>query len=142
VRQALAVLVVAVLTACSDQGGSADALCTAVAEGDGLATAFQGFDPTDPVAALEQLRPARVTLGGLLDKAPDKVRDDLQVEIDYVQALIDALEGVPPGDPAEAALQVQSVTDAHPGVDDAAASLTDFARQECSPTSTTPTASP
>ena len=37
-------------------------------------------------------RPRGSTLGDLLDAAPDEVRDDLQVEIDYVQALIDALE--------------------------------------------------
>ena len=63
----------------------------------GVATTFQGFDPSDPEAALDQLRTARVTLGDLHDEAPDEVRDDLQVEIDYVQALIDALEQVEPG---------------------------------------------
>jgi hypothetical protein len=136
VRVVLAALVVATLAACSDRGGSAEALCAALAEADGVATAFQGFDPTDPEAALDRLRPARVTLGDLLDNAPDEARDDLQVEIDYVQALIEALEAVPPGDPAVAALEVQSVTDAHPGVAAASAALTEFAERECSPTST------
>lgn len=125
--------VVVMFAGCTSGGGSAAALCQAVAEGDGLATTLQGFDPTDSEAALEQLRPARVTLGNLLDDAPDEVADDLQVEIDYVQALIDALEGVEPGDATEAALQVQAVTDAHPAVDDAAASLAAFAADECAP---------
>jgi hypothetical protein len=49
-----------------------------------------------------------------------------------VQALIDALEQVEPGDASEAALQVQSVTDAHPDVAAAAAALTTFASTECS----------
>ena len=71
------------------------------------------------------------TLGDLHDAAPDEVRDDLQVEIDYVQALIDTLEGVEPGDATESALQIQAVTDAHPGVDEAAANLTAFAEGEC-----------
>jgi hypothetical protein len=124
---------VVALAACSDHGGSADALCRAVADIDGIATTFQGFDPTDPEAALGRLRPARVALGDLLDKAPDSVRDDLQVEIDYVQALIDALDGVAAGDPIEAALQVQAVTDAHPGVAGASASLSSFAERECAP---------
>ncbi|MEQ1785959.1 MAG: hypothetical protein ABL966_02815 [Acidimicrobiales bacterium] len=127
-------------TACSDDGGSAESLCRAVAEGDGLTNTFQDFDPSDPETALDQLRTARVALGDLLDDAPDEVRDDLQVEIDYVQALIDALEPVDPGDATEAALQVQSVTDAHPDVDDAATNLAAFAARECSPpTSETPT---
>lgn len=102
-----------------------------MADGDGLAATFQGFDPTDPEAALEQLRAARVALGELLDDAPGGVADDLQVEVDYVQALIEALETVPPGDATEAALQVDSVTQAHPGVADAAAELTAFAQREC-----------
>jgi hypothetical protein len=102
-----------------------------VAEGRDLAATFQGFDPSDPEAALEQLRAARVTLGELHDEAPDEVRDDLQVEIDYVQALIDELEQVEPGDATEAALQVQAVTDAHPDVDEAAAELAAFSAREC-----------
>ena len=48
-----------------------------------------------------------------------------------MQALIDALEGVPPGDATESALQIQAVTDAHPGVDEAAANLAAFADEEC-----------
>ncbi len=102
-----------------------------MARGDGLATTFQGFDPTDPEVALEQLRPARVVLGELLDDAPAEVADDLQVEVEYVQALIEALETVTPGDATESALQVQSVTDAHPGVGDAATELAAFAQREC-----------
>jgi hypothetical protein len=129
---ALATLAVVGLAACTDDDdGSAEALCAAVADIDDLGATFRGFDPTDPEAALEQLRPARVSLGELLDEAPSSVRDDLQAEIDYVQALIDALEGVEPGDATEAALQVQSVTDAHPDVAEAAAVLTAFAEREC-----------
>jgi hypothetical protein len=133
VRRALAVVVLAALAACSDKGGSTESLCTAVGQVDGLASALQGFDPTDPQAALDQLRPVRVILGDLRGEAPDEVRDELQVEIDYVQALIDALEGVPEGDPTAAALQVQAVTDAHPGVQQAADSLAAFTERECAP---------
>lgn len=132
-RRAAAAFAAMALVACTDDEGSADELCDAVAETGDVAATFQGFDPTDPETALDQLRPARVTLGDLLDVAPEEVRVDLQVEIDYVQALIDALEDVPSGDATEAALQVQSVTDAHPGVDEASANLVAFADEECSP---------
>jgi hypothetical protein len=126
----VAALAVVTLVACTDDEGSADELCTAVAESEALTT-FQGFDPTDPETALDQLRTARVALGDLVDVAPEEVRDDLQVEIDFVQALIDALEDVPAGDATEAALQVQAVTEAHPDVADASANLAAFADEEC-----------
>lgn len=126
-----------VVASCSDDGGSPEAFCAALADADGLATTFQGFDPTDPEVALEQLRGARVVLGDLLDDAPDEVRADLQLEVDYTQALIEALEDVPADDPTEAALQVQSVTDAHPGVDTASADLASYAARECTAPPTT-----
>ena len=125
---AFAVLVLA--PACRDEG-SAVALCDEVASTEGIATTFQGFDPTDPEIALDQLRTARVTLGNLFDDAPEEVRDDLQVEIDYVQALVDALEDVTPGDSTESALRIRAVTDAHPDVDEAAANLAAYAEEEC-----------
>jgi len=126
-------LVVALgLAACSDESGSAEELCAALGAADGLATVFAGFDPTDSEAALDQLRTARVELGELQEAAPSDVRDDLQVEIDYVQALIDGLEQVPAGDPAAAAAMVQSVTDAHPDVQAAADGLEAYAAASCS----------
>ena len=118
------------LSGCSDDDGSAEELCAAVAE-EGAVTTLRGFDPTDPEAALDQLRDARVKLGDLLDAAPDEVRDDLQTEIDYVQALVDVLEEVEPGDATESALRIQAVSDAHPGVNEAAANLAAYAEEEC-----------
>jgi hypothetical protein len=118
------------LAACSEEEGSAEELCDAVADSE-ITAVFQGFDPTDRDAALDQLRTARVTLGDLHDAAPGEVRDDLQREIDYVQALVDSLEAVEPGDATDTALRIQAVTDAHPGIDEAAANLTAFAEEEC-----------
>jgi hypothetical protein len=130
-RVTTVVLTLVALAACNDDSGSPEALCRAVAEGEGVATVFQGFDPTDPEAALATVREARVVLGDLVDDAPDEVRDDLEVEIDYVQGLIEALEQVDSGDATETALQVQAVTDAHPGVPEASAALATFAEREC-----------
>ena len=135
-RAALVAISLAALTACSGGGGSAGSLCQAVGQIDGVGATFQGFDPTDREAALDQLRPARVTLGNLLDKAPREVRADIQVEVDYLQALIDSLQAAKPGDPADAVQRVQAVTDAHPKVAQAAAALQTFTIRECSPSST------
>ncbi len=124
-------LALALLVAACRDDGSAAALCEEVAGTEGIASTFQGFDPSDPEVALDQLRTARVTLGNLLDDAPEEVRDDLQVEIDYVQALVDALEDVAPGDATESALRIQAVTEVHPDVDEAAANLAAYADEEC-----------
>ena len=107
--------------ACAEDEGSAEELCAAVAEDGRHHQRSRASTRPTPRPRSTQLRDARVTLGDLLDAAPEEVRDDLQVEIDYVQALIEVLEDVEPGDATESALQIQAVTDAHPGVDEAAA---------------------
>jgi len=126
-----ALLGVAALVACTSGSGSTKELCEALDDGDGFATAFQEFDPTDAATALGQVRSARVKLGDLKDAAPDEVRDDLQVEIDYLQALIDALEALDDADATEVALTIQSVADAHPDVAAAATTLQKFATERC-----------
>jgi hypothetical protein len=131
-RWGRAALVVALgLAACRDDAGSAEELCAALAGAEGLATVFAEFDPTDTETSLDQLRTARVELGELQEAAPSEVRDDLQVEIDYVQALVDGLATVPAGDPAAAAAMVQRVTDEHPDVQAAADQLEAYAADTC-----------
>jgi hypothetical protein len=127
----VALLSVVALVACTSASGSTKELCQALREGPGLASVFQGFDPTDATSALEQLRTARVALGDLKDAAPGEVRDDLQVEIVYVQALIDALEPLEDDDATRVALTIQAVTDAHPDVPTAAATLESFEAERC-----------
>jgi len=130
-RRAVALLGAAALVACSGGDGSAEALCTAVRSEPSLTSAFAGFDPTDTERALEQLRAARVTLGELREAAPAEVRDDLTVEIDYVQALVEGLEGVDGRDASETVALVQQITDDHPGVRQASANLAAFAEETC-----------
>jgi len=128
---ALVALALAVTACGDDEDPTAADLCDALADAEGVATRFQGFDPTDPEAALAQLRPARITLGDLLDEAPEEARADLATEIDYLQDLIEALEELEPGDAAAAAIAVQSVTADHPDVGAAADDLAAFAQREC-----------
>jgi hypothetical protein len=121
------------LVACGGGGGSTEKLCKAVRSDHSIAAVFAGFDPTNPERALEQLRTARVTLGELRDAAPDEVRDDIDVEIAYVQALVDGIDGVEPGDAAHAVEVVRQVTADHPEVADAAAALSSWSEKNCSP---------
>ena len=118
--------------ACSgDDEGSAEELCAALRDQPSIATTFEGFDPTDVDGALEQLRSARVALGDLRDAAPSDLRDDLTVEIDYVQALIDALEPLTGADAVDIVAAVQQVTADHPEVETAAAELSSFSESTC-----------
>ena len=130
-RRVVTLLCVTALAACGGDKGSIDELCTALRADRSTSTVFSGFDPTDTERALEQLREARVTLGGLRDVAPDQVRDELDIEIGYVQALIDGLVGLDGSDPAQAVEIVRQVTDDHPKVAAAAASLASFSQEHC-----------
>ena len=130
--RAVALLCVAALVACSGDEGSAEELCAAVRSDPSVTSAFVGFDPTDTEHALDQLRAARVTLGELRGAAPAEVRDDLTVEIDYVQALVDGLESVDGREASETVAVVQRITDEHPDVEAAAANLAAFTRESCS----------
>ncbi len=128
---AVAAVAAVAVGACSGDDGSATELCAALRAEPSVATAFAGFDPTDTEAALDQLRGARVTLGRLRDAAPAEVRDDLTVEIDYVQALVDGLAELDGRDANEAVTIVQQVTDEHPDVAAAAANLEAFTAESC-----------
>lgn len=119
------------LVACGGSKGSAEELCAAVRADRSTAAVFDGFDPTDTVEALEQLRAARLTLGGLRDAAPDEVRDALDVEIAYVQALADTLEPMQDAEPAQVVEAVRQVTADHPGVKAAAGELAAFSDEHC-----------
>ncbi len=130
-RRALLLVCAVALAACGGDEGSAEELCAAVRGEPGLTSTFTGFDPTDTEAALEQLRAARVVLGDLRDAAPAEVRDDLTIEIDYVQALVEGLEGVDGRDSEETVALVQRITDEHPDVAGAQAQLAAFAEESC-----------
>jgi hypothetical protein len=119
------------MAACGGDDGSAEELCAALRADPTTVSLFEGFDPSDPARALDQLRTARVTLGELRDAAPSDVRDSLDAEIAYVQALIEGLEALDRTDAAAAVEVVREVTAEHPGVDDAAAELTAFATEHC-----------
>ena len=132
-RRAAALCAVALVAsgACSDDEGSAEELCATVRRDPTTLSVFSGFDPSDAPDALERLRTARVSLGELRDAAPDEVRDDLDVEIASIQALIDGLSSLEGTDAADAVEVVRRVTEDHPDVDEAAASLAAFADDHC-----------
>ncbi|MFZ6003875.1 MAG: hypothetical protein ACOYXM_08070 [Actinomycetota bacterium] len=130
-RRAIALGCVAVLAACGGDEGSAEELCAAVRADRSTPAVFSGFDPTDTSRAVEQLREARVTLGELRDAAPSELRDDIDLEIAYVQALLERLEDLGGAEPESVVQAVREVTDAHPDVADAAARLDAWSDESC-----------
>jgi len=131
VRKLVALLCLAALGACRDGGGSVEELCEAVRSDRSTAAVFSGFDPSDTERALEQLREARLTLGELRDAAPGEVRDDIDVEIAYVQALVDGLAALTEPEPAQSVEVFRQVTADHPGVAEAAATLAAYSEKNC-----------
>lgn len=122
------------LAACSKGAeGSAEKLCASVRANPSVSTLFAGFDPSDAPNAVEQLRTARVTLGELRRAAPDEVRDEIDVEISYVQDLIDGLSADKDLDATRAAEIVRAVTAEHPDVSKASAALETFSQKSCPP---------
>ncbi|MDP1819773.1 MAG: hypothetical protein Q8K58_07750 [Acidimicrobiales bacterium] len=138
-RRALLVLVgvlaavVLTGTSCSDDDdGSAAELCEVLASGRSFGTLFEGgLDPTDTDRALEQLRVAQVDLQQLRDAAPSEARDDLEAELDYVDALVEVLERVDPDDPAAVVAEVNGLAAQRREVEAAARDLAAFEAERC-----------
>jgi hypothetical protein len=125
-------LVATALFACSDDDeGLEEEFCAAVSDRSAYATVFEGFDPTAPERALEQLRTARVELGALRDVAPSEIQDELDTEIDAVQLLIEALEGVAPGDSTAAVDAVRALEDDLADVEEATIALETYTETTC-----------
>jgi hypothetical protein len=126
-----AALVASLVASCGDDDGDVEAFCPLVADRAGLAAMTEGFDPSDRDRALEQLRAIRVELGELRAAAPSEIRGDLDTQIDAAQGLIEALDAVPPGDPAAA---VEAVRAAQADMDDlpeATANLEAWTAEHC-----------
>jgi hypothetical protein len=126
-----ALAVVLAVAGCGDDGGDAEAFCPLVADRAGLAAMTEGFDPSDRDRALEQLRAIRVELGELRAAAPSEIRGDLDTQIDAAQGLIDALDAVPPGDPAAAVEAVRAAQAEMDGLPQATENLEAWTEQNC-----------
>jgi hypothetical protein len=120
------------LTGCGDDDGdAAETFCPLVADRAGLAAMTENFDPSDRDRALEQLRAIRVELGELRAAAPSEIRGDLDTQIDAVQGLIDALDAVPPGDPAAAVEAVRAAQADMDGLPEATSNLEAWTAENC-----------
>ena len=119
--------------ACSDDdAGSAEELCSVVGDGRSFTALFdQGFDPTDTQRAQAQLDAARVDLDQLRRAAPAEVRDDLDAEIRYLDAVTRILQGEDPDDPAAVVAAINGLAEERSAAQVASLVLGEFQAQHC-----------
>jgi Spy/CpxP family protein refolding chaperone len=141
-RAALAAAVVVVAAAaCSDDdgGGTAAELDALVADGRHAGLFSDGFDPTDRDRALAQLRAAEVDRDELRAAAPGDLRAASDDEIRYVEALVEAVEGTDPDDPAQVVAAVNALDDEREAAEVAALDLAAFQAEQCGRSTSTST---
>ncbi len=132
---ALPLLLAAVsIVACSggDDAGTAEELCSVVGDGRSFTALFdQGFDPTDTQRALSQLAAAKVDLDQLRRAAPSEVRDDLDAEIRYLDAVTGILRGEDPDDPAAVVAAINGLSEERSAAQVASLVLEEFQTEHC-----------
>jgi hypothetical protein len=122
------------LGACSDDGGggSAAELCRVVGDGRSFTDVFAtGFDPTDVERATAQLHAAETDLQQLRAAAPSEVRDELDAEAAYLDAVLDVLAKGDPDDPAALVASINALSDQRAKAQVAGLELRNFEAQHC-----------
>jgi hypothetical protein len=128
--------------ACSKEHGSPEALCSVLGDGRAYTALFeQGFDPTDSQRALAQVQAARVDLDQLRDAAPADVRDDLDKEMAYLDAVKGVIERVDPDDPAAVVAGINDLSDERSAAQVASLELRSFEQVHCHATGSSTTSS-
>ena len=122
----------AALGACNDDAGSPKELCSVLGDGRSFTSLFeQGFDPTDPQRALTQLEAASVDLDQLHTAAPSEVRDDLEQEAAYIDAVIRVLRQEDPDDPAAVVAAINALSAEREAAEVASLELRAFEEAHC-----------
>lgn len=123
--------------ACSkgDDAGSAEELCAVLGDGRAYTALFQqGFDPTDTQRALAQLEAASVDLDQLWEAAPADLRDDIDAERAYLDAMDRVIRRVDSDDPAAVVADINALGDERAAAEVASLELRAFARASCGAT--------
>ena len=91
----------------------------------------QGFDPTDTQRALAQLEAAGVDLDQLRTAAPDEVRDAIDAERAYLDAVTEVIEPVDPDDPAAVVAGINALGEERAAAEVASLELRAFEQANC-----------
>lgn len=87
-------LVVAPLAACGDDADDQSAFCDAASDTESFEAIFADFDPTDTDSAIAAFRKARDTEIELRRDAPDAIRADIDLLVQFLDDLVEGLEAV------------------------------------------------
>ncbi len=87
-------LVVAPLAACGDDSDDQSAFCDAASDTESFEAIFADFDPTDTESAIAAFRKARDTEIDLRRDAPDAIRADIDLLVQFLDDLVEGLEAV------------------------------------------------
>lgn len=95
-RLAVAACVAVLLLACSDDEGGREAFCRAASDTASFEAIFEDFDPDDVPGAIEAFRQARDAEIELRRDAPEEIRSDIDLLVQFLDDLVEGLEEVDP----------------------------------------------
>lgn len=102
----------ATLAACSgDDDDPQAAFCDAASDTESFEAIFEDFDPADVPSALEAFRTARDTEIALRRDAPEAVRADIDLLVQFLDDLVDGLEAIEPDTTERPAIYEEISTD-------------------------------
>lgn len=87
-------LVAAPLAGCSGDADDQSAFCRAASDTASFEAIFADFDPTDTESAIAAFRAARDTEIDLRRDAPDAIRADIDLLVQFLDDLVEGLEAV------------------------------------------------
>lgn len=93
---AMPLAVAALTAACSDNGGDVATFCTAATDTARFEDVFDELDPTDIDAAIATFEQARNAQIELRTDAPGEVRQDIDVQVNFLDELIEGLQAADP----------------------------------------------
>ena len=87
-------LVTAHLAGCGDDSDDQSAFCDAASDTESFEAIFADFEPTDTESAIAAFRKARDTEIELRRDAPDAIRADIDLLVQFLDDLVEGLEAV------------------------------------------------
>ncbi|MEO6630003.1 MAG: hypothetical protein ABIP03_15715 [Aquihabitans sp.] len=116
--------------ACSKDQGSQAAFCRQIRTVPPLASVISGYANEDPTELQSRLGAARLAYTQLGEAAPKEIADDVEISLDLVEAVIDAV-ATKGDDPEAVAAQIRRVVKADTGASAASTRVADYAEKNC-----------
>lgn len=104
-------LVSTLLLGCGGDDDPQTAFCDAASDTESFEAIFEDFDPADVPSAVEAFRTARDTEIALRRDAPEAVRADIDLLVQFLDDLVDGLEAIDPETTTRPAIYDEISTD-------------------------------